>query len=265
MMRSMAASSSGSGLAGQLPILTFHGFGSPGSTISFPPEVFRKGVARLARNGYETIDLMNAVENLKVGVAPPSNAIILTIDDGYESVYREALPVLEEHRMTATIFVTTGASPGERPSDRLPTLEGQRMMSWNELRKAVSAGCSIGAHTLTHPDLTRLSMERLTRQLIECRTILEQRLGVPVRSFAYPYGRYNRRVREAVSRHYECACSDQLGLLRPTSDPYALPRVEMYYLRRSWTVGLLTSPLLAPYLALRAIPRGARRAVRDRR
>lgn len=245
---------------GQLAILTFHGFARPASTISFPPAVFRSGLARLARKGYRSIDLVDAVELLRIGSSLPPKSLVITIDDGYESAYREAFPALQEHGMTATVFVTTGQRAGRDPCDRLPPIEGQPMVSWRELGEMVGAGFGVGAHTLTHPDLTHLPESEAEAEIVGAKTILEDRLGVSVRSFAYPRGKYNQRAREIAARHYSCACSDRLGLVTRASDNYALERVEMYYFRRRPVFDLLTTPLLPAYVRFRAVPRNARRA-----
>jgi peptidoglycan/xylan/chitin deacetylase (PgdA/CDA1 family) len=245
---------------GHLPILTFHGFATPASTISFPPSVLRGGLARLVKRGYRSIDLLDAVEHLRIGNSLPPKTLVITIDDGYESVYREAFPILREHAMTATVFVTTGDRIGRDPSDRFPRVEGQPMVSWSELGEMVAAGFSVGAHTLTHPDLTSLPVSKAETEIVSSKAILEDRLGVGVRSFAYPHGKYDRQTRELAVEHYSCACSDRLGLLTCGSDLYALERVEMYYFSRPWVFNLLTTPFLPPYLALRAVPRNARRA-----
>ncbi|MCK5438705.1 MAG: polysaccharide deacetylase family protein [Gemmatimonadetes bacterium] len=245
---------------GHLPILTFHAFATPASTISFPPSVLRSRLARLVKKGYRSIDLLDAVQHLRIGNPLPSKAVVITIDDGYESVYREAFPILQEYAMTATVFVTTGEPVGRDRSDRLPPVEGQPMVSWSELSEMVAAGFSIGAHTLTHPDLTRLPASSAKAEIVGAKAILEDRLGVGVRSFAYPHGKYDPRTRELAAEHYSCACSDRLGLLTRGSDLYALERVEMYYFSRPWVFNLLTTPFLQPYLALRTVPRNARRS-----
>jgi peptidoglycan/xylan/chitin deacetylase (PgdA/CDA1 family) len=246
--------------SGHLAILTFHGFATPATTISFPPAVLRSGLARLARKGYRSVDLLDAVELLHGGSPLPPKSLVITIDDGYESVYREAFPILQEHGMTATVFVTTGDRPGRDSSERLPPFEGQPMMSWSELGEIVDAGFAIGAHTLTHPDLTRLSESEAEAEIVGAKAILENRLGVSVRSFAYPRGKYDQQAREIAARHYSCACSDRLGFVTRASDDYALERVEMYYFSRRPVFNLLTTPLLPAYLRLRAVPRNTRRA-----
>lgn len=75
------------------------------------------------------------------------------------------------------------------------------------------------------------------------------------------YGRADARTRALVREHFACACSDQLGLVAPRSDPYALERVDAYYLRTERLFALLLTRVFPWYLMARSIPRWLRRAV----
>ena len=242
-----------------LPILTFHEIGNGSSALEFPPEVFSRGLERLHERGWETVDLASGVERLRRGEDEPSRSFVITFDDGYAGVYRHALPTLRSLGMSATVFVTTGERKAGSPSSRLPMLEGRTMLSWSELAEMAEAGFSIGAHTLTHPDLTRLSYERASHEMKESRDRLADKLGVAVRSFAYPYGAYHHGVRAIAEELFDVACSDRLGWASTGSDLFALERIETYYLRRQKQFDLLASPSIHGYLALRNGPRTLRR------
>ncbi|HYO47535.1 MAG TPA: polysaccharide deacetylase family protein, partial [Gemmatimonadota bacterium] len=195
----------------------------------------------------------------------PARTIVITFDDGYRSVYEEAFPVLREHNMTATIFVTTGTPADSAAHRRLPTLQGRQMLSWSEIREMHAAGFEIGAHTLTHSNLKRLTLERVEAELRGSKAAIEDALGSPVECFAYPYGLFDEHSRNVARHHFSCACSDRLGLVRAGSDLYALERVETYYLR-SWPLfGLVSTAWLGWYLRVRSIPRLARRMIRPTR
>jgi peptidoglycan/xylan/chitin deacetylase (PgdA/CDA1 family) len=181
---------------------------------------------------------------------------VITFDDGYRTVYQEAFPVLREHGMTATIFLTIGET-GAR--GRLPTFAEREMLSWSEIREMHAAGIDIGAHTLTHPDLTRLPRERVETELRDSKRGIEDALGAPVQCFAYPHGRFDAQSHELARRYFTCACSDRLGLVRAGSDLHALERVDAYYLRRQRLFDLVSTPWLDWYLRLRNVPRTVRR------
>ena len=245
-----------------LPILTFHALENQHSAVSFPQALFREGIARLRENNYSAISLSEAVQLLRGGGNLPARTLVITFDDGYHSIYQIAFPVLMEHEMVATVFLTVGESHVEAPDKRLAQFNGRQMLSWNEIREMQDAGFDFGAHTLTHPDLTQLSAERIEAEMRDSKAIIEDALGIAADSFAYPYGRHNRQVREIAGQYFACACGTFLDTITPNSNPYALERVEMYYFRSPMLFDVLNSPLLRPYLMARRIPRRLRYTVR---
>lgn len=236
-----------------VPVLTFHGLEAPRSLVGFPPALFRRCLARIAERGWRVLPLLDLVGLLERREPLPARSLVLTFDDGYASVAREALPVLAEHGMPATLFVLGGPSS---------SLHGRPLLDRGALAEVVAAGHAIGAHSLTHPDLTRLAAADAEREIAGSRAALEDALGVAVEAFAYPGGRHDARARELVARSFRCGCSDRLGLVGADSALPALPRVETWYLARRGLVDLVGSPLLPAYLAARAVPRSLRRAVR---
>ena len=244
-----------------LPILTFHALEDRAAVIAVPPRVFAQGLARLHKRGYRTLSLLEAVECLRRNKPFPDRAFVITFDDGYQTVYEEAFPVLQRYGMSATVFLTVGARGTAKPADRLPVLSGRAMLSWGEIWEMRRGGIEFGAHTLTHPDLTRVPFDQVEAEVHDSKVILEDTLGAPVASFAYPYGRYDDRSRELARQHFTCACSDQLGLLTAASDPYALERVDAYYLRTDRLFNVMVTRLFPWYIRARSIPRRIRRAV----
>lgn len=249
-------------MAFSLPILTFHSLDNRSSAISFSPQAFRRGLSKLREAGHRTLTLSEAAELIRREEPFPDDVLVITFDDGYESVYREAFPVLQELEFSATIFITVGRRRPASADDRLPRLEDRSMLSWREADEMRRCGIEIGAHTLTHPDLTRLSPEAVEAEVYESKQIIEDTLGAAVSCFAYPFGRYDKRSRDVVARHFDCACSDRLGLVAATSDLYALARVDAYYLRAEKCFDLLSTRLFPAYLWSRGVPRQLRRALR---
>ena len=244
----------------RLPILTFHALEAGADVLAYPPAALRDGLARLRSPGFRSLPLLDLAAALAAGRPLAERAFVLTFDDGYRSVYEHAFPLLAELGLTATVFVATGDGGGERP----PSLAGREMLSWRELDEMARHGVAIGAHTRTHPDLTTLPRAAARAEMADSRRILEDRLGVAVRSFAYPFGRFDARCRELASELFDCACTDRLGRVGPRSDPYALPRVEMYYLRSARRIALVSSPVIGLLLTLLAGPRRLRRALAGR-
>jgi len=99
--------------------------------------------------------------------------------------------------------------------------------TWEQLREMESAGVEVGSHTVTHPVLTRVTADRLGRELEQSRRRLEEMLGHRVTLFCYPNGAYNRVVRDAVARAgYQLAVTSDDGLNDATIDPLALRRIQ---------------------------------------
>lgn len=244
---------------GRLPILTFHAIDERSDVCAFPPLVFRRGVERLRARGTRALGLAEIADLVGPRRDLPDGAVAVTFDDGYRSVYDEAFPILHEAGMTATVFLTVG--PPTATGERLPSLEGRPMLSWSEIREMQRSGFSFGAHTLTHRDLTRLPTCEIEAEMRTSKAMIEDRLGTAVSCFAYPYGRYDERSRALARDLFACACSDALGLVSRRSDPWALERVDAYYLRTERRFDVALTRWLPHYLRVLDVPRRLRRRV----
>lgn len=218
-------------------------------------------MARLHENGYRTLSLLEAVDHLRRGVPFPDRSLVITFDDGYQTVYDEAFPVLERYGMSSTVFLTAGEKGETGAADQLPSLNGRPMLAWSQIREMHRHGIAFGAHTLTHLDLTRLPLDRMEAEVCDSKAIIEDALGAPINCFAYPYGRYDKRSHNIVRGHFACACSDRLGLITASSDPYAMERVDAYYLRTERLFSVMLTRWFPWYVRARSIPRRIRRAV----
>ena len=110
-----------------------------------------------------------------------------------------------------------------------------------------------------------MSSAAVVAELRDGKTQLEELLGVAIRSFAYPFGRFDARSRTAAEELYDCACTDALGVARIGADPWLLPRLDAWYLSRRGMLGRLGTRPVDAYLTLRRGPRAARRALSRRR
>jgi len=237
-------------------ILTYHSLDDTGSVISTSPAIFREQMSWLASEGIPVVPLE------KIRETP--GAVAITFDDGFQNFFDDALPVLEQHRFSATVFVVTrfcGRSndwPSQPRHGGIPKLE---LMSWEQVRQAARAGIGIGCHTATHPYLSRLSASDLEDELQRSRAEIEQRTGVPVNVLAYPYGDAPLPVREAAGRAYTLAVSTRLAFVKPASNPLDLPRLDTYYLRDLLWFRGLSKAYGAAYVALRRSARRVRQMV----
>lgn len=130
------------------------------------------------------------LDNLEVPKEYLQGKVSFTFDDGVESIYQYALPILSSFNVPATAFITT---------DWVGT---SGFMSWEQVRNLQDQyGWEIGSHTLSHPELPTISPNAYEREIIQSKRILEQQ-GLKIHSIATPYGAYNNDIVEIVSRHY---------------------------------------------------------------
>ncbi len=115
-------------------------------------------------------------------------------------------------------------------------------LRWDDLRELAERGVEIGSHTISHPHLPRLGDAELTRELGESRARIEDELGSPCRYLAYPYGEQDARVRAAARRAGYDAAFAVPGRRSPV-DPWALPRVDLYWRDRGLRARIKLSPL----------------------
>lgn len=242
-------------MANLLLVLTFHDIDDSPSAISFSPDIFQLSMSSFKEKGYQTISLSRAIECITKEKPFPERALAITFDDGYESIYKEAFPVLQKYGMTATVFLVVGDRKKRDVSEDLPTFGGRKMLSWDKIHEMQRAGIDFGSHSLSHVDLTRLPLEQADREICESKTILEDTLGKEVSAFSYPFGYHTRTIREIVKKHYSSACSGRLGLVKQSSNPFALERIEMYYFRTEKLSRLLLKRLFPQYVQFRNIPR----------
>lgn len=248
---------------GVIPILTYHSLDPSESVISMYPERFSDQMDCLAEKGWHGTTLRDAVEKA-VGTGEwPDRTVVLTFDDGYENIDRFARPVLARHGFAATVFLVTRHVGGENSWAEPPSgLGTQRMLGWDQVSDLERSGWEIGAHTLTHPDLTRLSEKQLELEIRSSRVEIEDRLGATVTSFAYPFGYTSTAVAALVARHFQAACTVDLRRARREA-LHLLPRIDTYYVRDPRALVRLLSGSLDAYLAIRRLGRRIRAAMMD--
>lgn len=187
---------------------------------SVAPETFRRQMEHLEAH-YEVIGLPELVRRLRSG-EPVRGSAALTFDDGYADFATNAFPVLEALGLPASVFVTAGRIGGrdERELAYLSAAEVRRL--------AASPLIELGPHTVSHPDLTKLSEDEATRELAESKERLESLMERSARSFAYPYGGYNRKVRSLVAQAgFDVAVTTRMRAVTHADDLLVLPRLQI--------------------------------------
>jgi peptidoglycan/xylan/chitin deacetylase (PgdA/CDA1 family) len=164
------------------------------------PRGFERQLRELSRRGMRFVSLSEIVEAIRRDGREPDDVAAITFDDGWRDAYEHALPILLERGLTATFFLTTEhLGPGRKDP---------RRMDRAQILELISAGMTLGGHSRTHVDLTRISEERAREEIAGCKRDLEQATGRGVAWFAYPGGEFDRRAVELTRQAgYEAACS----------------------------------------------------------
>jgi peptidoglycan/xylan/chitin deacetylase (PgdA/CDA1 family) len=161
-----------------VPILLYHRIdaSSTDSQYYVSPDKFEAQMKLLHDWGYTTITPELLVKAITEGADLPLHPIILTFDDGHLNNYMTAYPIMKKYGFTGTLYVV---------GEYMGTPE---YMNVDQIREMANDGWEIGSHSMNHLDLTSLDRQQQQYEIIESRKFLEAELGIPIQTFAYPFG-----------------------------------------------------------------------------
>lgn len=219
--------------------LIYHHFASPESDVTISRERLVSHLDLLASKGYRVIRLEDLLSFFE-GRSLPPNAILITIDDGYSSVYEVAFPELRHRKMPAAVFVI-GAYMGK-------TINNLRHFGWLEAKEMEKYGITVHSHTYnqhyfgrgrdgvqrpflegplageTDQDFEKRVLEDLTKSKQD----LEANLGRKAYALAWPYGRASSKARDIAGRlGFKLIFTTQYGVITRHSNPLNLPRINV--------------------------------------
>lgn len=237
-----------------IPVLTYHSLDESHSVISTSVATFKKQMEYLWKECYQTLPLSEVASFIHQRKAFPEKGIVITFDDGYKNVYTDAFPILEQYGFNATIFLITEycGKLNNWPGQSL-SIKRSPLLSWPEIREMSNYGFEFGAHTLTHPDLDLIPIQQAEQEIIQSKVMIQDHLSTEVKVFAYPYGRYNSKIKDIVQQHFLAACTTELGKVKTGCDPYRLKRIDMYYLTSPKRFIALQNIALDWYLQMRQL------------
>src|SRR3989441_6734445 len=188
----------------------------PGTEIT--PAAFEAQMKELRDRGITVIGLQDLLAWKRGEKSIPPRCAVITFDDGWKSQYEVAWPIMKKFGYTFTMFIYTEGVAGA-------SLGGGQAITWEQLADLRDNGIDIEAHSATHQDLReghtimvmgpdrKRTKKKLTgaeyeqwvqNEVVGCKQLLEQRLGIRVNCFAVPFGTYNEHVKEiARSAGYE--------------------------------------------------------------
>ena len=217
------------------PILTYHKIGKPPSGVRIrglylSVRLLQRQLKELRAAGFSTVPLAEPCRLALSG----DRTLALTFDDGFRSVFDLAMEPLAASGCRATLFVVADliglynewqVAAGDRQ---------ESLMDEYQLREWLAAGHQIGSHTCTHPWLTRLAPAAARQEITSSKKKLEDRFGIQVMHFCYPYGDWSPSVRDMVlEAGYATACTTDFGVNTATSHPAELRRITARYRSRN--------------------------------
>ncbi len=224
-------------------VLTYHRFGTVvRDPFCVEPSVFEAQIAYLADRSLAVS--LTEFENFLAGKKKlPHGAVLITVDDGFRSLYTTALPILKHYGVPAVAFVSPsligscGVGSKEYPDPP------ENFLDWDQLAVLADSNVAIGSHAWTHRSLARLAPSEVVDEAARSRDALEARLGKQVGSFAYPFGTradFSETTADALKQSgYGCAFTSQHGPVRSGMEPFSLPRVKVEGGEGLWLFRLL--------------------------
>jgi peptidoglycan/xylan/chitin deacetylase (PgdA/CDA1 family) len=206
-----------------VPILMYHVINPAPAGAPFPglyvtPAEFAEQMQGLKDAGYHAVTMDQMLAYWREGAPlPPGKPIVLSFDNGYQSQYTQALPVL---RKLGWVGVENIQLTGLPPS--------QGGLSQAQVRGLIGAGWELDTQGYSHADLITLDSQQLHMQITQTRQTLERRYHVAVNWFCYPSGHYDSTVIQAVKEAGFVGSTTVVpGWAKPSEDPYRLPRLRV--------------------------------------
>jgi peptidoglycan/xylan/chitin deacetylase (PgdA/CDA1 family) len=197
-----------------VPILLYHHVSPAEGTTRYNvlPDKFDEQMKWLYDNGYQTINVSDLANLIRNGGNIPRKPVIITIDDGNDDIYKYAFPILKKYGYFATFYVVQRY------------INGELMVTKDQLVEMIKGGWEIGSHSKHHVDLRGATID-LQNEMRMSKLEMEDLLGVPINSFAYPFGYVNDQI---LAKIWTFGYTSAVGLGSSTSHS----KQTLYYLSR---------------------------------
>jgi peptidoglycan/xylan/chitin deacetylase (PgdA/CDA1 family) len=219
---------------GSIPVLMYHQVADEPSRKTVPyfdtvtsARAFESHLDFLERERYSVVGLGEAADRLRSGGRTGGRCAVITFDDGFLGVHRNAFPLLRARRFGATVFLVTSCV-GRK------SVTGAEFLGWKEAREMAESGIEFGSHTVDHPKLACLDEAGLRHQVTASKAAIERNLGTAVKAISYPYafpegnGAFRRSLETAlVEAGYERGVTTVVGRNFPGGNPFFLKRIPV--------------------------------------
>lgn len=192
-------------------------------------DIFREHLKYLKDNNYEVITFRDLDKlSWRNRFNEQKKYIILTFDDGYVDNYELAFPILKEFGFKATIFLMAESTYNEwdvkaSNEKKFPLMSKEMILEMQDY------GIEFGAHTFNHPKINKINSEEIKHQVLDCKKILEEKIGKEIITFAYPYGILNEYAKQvAEEAGYTFAVATDSGTVCLSDDLYRIRRIAIF-------------------------------------
>lgn len=190
--QALTASLSAPGLRKEVPVLCFHHIRKDTSAhneLTITPDAFRADMKILHDSGFHSISPDQLLDYLKTGKALPHKPFMITFDDGNADQWENSIEILDQFNFKALFFIMT-VTVGKR--NYINEEQIQLLTQWEHY---------IGCHTWDHQGVNSMKAKDLHWQLEKPKAYLESLTGLPVISFAYPYGEWNDKIIPGLKKY----------------------------------------------------------------
>ncbi|GAX86708.1 hypothetical protein LNAT_P0003 [Lebetimonas natsushimae] len=166
-------------------------------------------------HNYKAIKLSTLIKKIK-NKENIDNYVVFTIDDNYKSFYINGLPLFKKNNIPFTLFVYTQATEGKWGD----------FMTWDMVRECAKYG-ELGVHSYAHPHLPKLSNQEIKEDTFKAINLFKKRIGYVPDMYAYPYGEYDDRVKNIISKYFKIIANQNPGAIDLTTPINDLDRIAL--------------------------------------
>jgi len=199
-----------------LTVLIYHKIGdnrTPTTNLSI--KKFKNQMLYLKENHYKVLSLKKVITMLKNHRKCPEKSVVLTFDDGYESIYKNAFPIIKKYKYPISVFLPTEAIEKRYP-DYMNIAQIKDMMKYN---------VDFESHSYSHPHMIFKSRSFIKNEIRNGIKFFTKNFHYKPYAFAIPYGEYNKTVIEcAKSAGFDTILTQDSGAVDKNTDVYLIPR-----------------------------------------
>ncbi len=175
-----------------IPIINYHKieFKSDIGITSRHPEQFRADLQLIKENNFKAITFSDLID----GTAVVEKPVIITFDDGYESIFTTALPLMQEYGFKGVVFIPVNYIGKFNDWDVQFGDKRFRHLNEAQIKSLHDSGFEIGSHAASHRLLNNMPDKKILNELTLSRRQLSRITGADITTISYPFGRFNENI-----------------------------------------------------------------------